>query len=85
MSGSPIIADDGSAIGLVSVSGDDRRRYAYCTGPQLCRNLPRWLLREHRREGLLPALQYLQRSGPNHVWRKKVGATRGRSPLAPST
>ena len=40
MSGSPIIADDGSAIGLVSVSGDDRRRYAYCTGLQLCRNLP---------------------------------------------
>jgi len=46
MSGSPIIADDGSAIGLVSVSGDDRRRYAYCTNPRLCRNLPRWLLRE---------------------------------------
>jgi hypothetical protein len=46
MSGSPIIADDGSAIGLVSVRGDDRRRYAYCTGPRLCRNLPRWLLRE---------------------------------------
>ena len=46
MSGAPIIADDGSAIGLVSVSSDDRRRYAYCTGPRLCRNLPRWLLRE---------------------------------------
>ena len=29
--GSLIIADDGSAIGPVSVSGDDRRRYAYCT------------------------------------------------------
>ena len=37
MSGSPIIADDGSAIGLVSVSGDDRRN-AYCTGPRLCRD-----------------------------------------------
>ena len=34
MSGSPIIADDGSAIGLISVSGDDRRKYVYCTGPQ---------------------------------------------------
>ena len=45
MSGSPIIADDGSAIGPVSVRGDDRRRYAYCTGPQL-ENLLRWLLRE---------------------------------------
>jgi hypothetical protein len=44
--GSLIIADDGSAIGPVSVSGDDRRRYAYCTGPRLCRNLARWLLRE---------------------------------------
>lgn len=32
MSGSPIVADDGSAIGLISVSGDDRRKYAYCTG-----------------------------------------------------
>ena len=35
MSGSPISADDGSAIGLVSVRGDDRRRYAYCTRPRL--------------------------------------------------
>ena len=34
MSGSSIIADDGSAIGLISVSGDDRRKYTYCTGPQ---------------------------------------------------
>jgi hypothetical protein len=46
MSGSPIVADDGSAIGLVSVSSDDRSRYAYCTGPRLCGNLPGWLLRE---------------------------------------
>ena len=46
MSGSPIFADDGSAIGLVSVRGDDRRRYAYCTRLRLCRILPRWLLRE---------------------------------------
>ena len=46
MSGSPIFADDGSANGLVSVRGDDRRRYAYCSGPRLCRILPRWLLRE---------------------------------------
>jgi len=34
MSGSSIIADDGSTIGLISVSGDDRRKYTYCTGPQ---------------------------------------------------
>jgi hypothetical protein len=46
MSGSPIVADDGSAIGLISPSSDDRSRYAYCTGPRLSGNLPGWLLRE---------------------------------------
>ena len=34
MSGSPIIAYDGSTVGLISASGDDRRKYAYCTGLQ---------------------------------------------------
>ena len=46
LSGSPIVADDGSAIGLISTSSDDRSRHAYCTGPRLCENLPGWLLRE---------------------------------------
>jgi hypothetical protein len=46
MSGSPIIAADGSAIGLISTSSDDRGRYAYCAGPRLCGNLPGWMLRE---------------------------------------
>jgi hypothetical protein len=36
--GSPIIAADGSAIGPVSVSGDDRRRYAYRNSVGTCRD-----------------------------------------------
>jgi hypothetical protein len=49
MSGSPILSDDGVAIGLVNCStgGDDPDSHtASGACPQLCRNLPGWFLRE---------------------------------------
>lgn len=49
MSGSPIVADDGAAIGIMCTAGDDHDVYTHAPAgpnPRLTYNLPGWLLRE---------------------------------------
>jgi hypothetical protein len=49
MSGSPIVADDGSAIGIVCTSGGGTDLDKHIEGgpnPRLVNNLPGWLLRQ---------------------------------------
>jgi len=44
MSGSPILAEDGSAVGVVSTGSNNQIRYG-TPNPRLARDLPGWLLR----------------------------------------
>jgi hypothetical protein len=55
MSGSPIVAADGSAIGIVTTSGGDAERRREGPGPTLMGNLPGWLLQQFGRAANKPA------------------------------